>query len=71
MGKRLVVAGTSEMSSDNFVKHWNHRHREDLGLKPIVTPDPLRKVWWAFHRWVHLHGITSHDHDDLGNNDGK
>lgn len=65
MPKKLKVAGTSSMDTETFVKHWNHRHREDLGMSPIVTAPPLRRAWYAFHRYVHTHNPTSHNHIDL------
>lgn len=63
----MLVVPPSEMSDENFIKHFNARHPEDGRIEQRTSyPDELA-TFRAFHRRLHegvavSHTDIQHDH---------
>jgi hypothetical protein len=61
-----VVVNPDRMSDENFIKHFNKRHADQLaGLRELVNLSPAVLILYrSFHRWLHYPLFpASHDLD--------
>jgi hypothetical protein len=60
------VIPTSQMPNGDFAQHMGMRHKEPfkpLAFIPFIT-EGSRKVWEAYHRWLHKHTSFAHSHEE-------